>query len=45
MAITLTLEMKAKGIVPPGPTSDELREGRLYSRISLENLPELNVEW
>ncbi len=40
-----TLEMKAKGIVPPGPNTDELRLGRLYSRMSLENLPELNVEW
>jgi hypothetical protein len=37
--------MKAKGIVPPGPNTDELRLGRLYSRMSLENLPELNVEW
>ena len=40
-----SLEMKAKGIVPPGPSSDELRLGRLYSRISLEKLPEIVVEW
>ena len=34
-----TLEMKAQGIVPPGPASDELRTGRLYSRLSLDKLP------